>query len=65
MAVAERVEQLRESDLFSDLDEDALARIAADTTEYDCPADTVLIEAGVPGIRRLHRHRRQRRGRDP
>ena len=48
MAVAERVEQLRESELFSDLDEDALARIAADATEYDCPADTVLIEAGVP-----------------
>jgi CRP-like cAMP-binding protein len=48
MAVAERVEQLRESDLFSDLDEDGLARIAAGATEYDCPADTVLIEAGVP-----------------
>ena len=48
MAVAERVEHLRESDLFSDLDEDALARIASDATEYDCPADTVLIEAGVP-----------------
>src|SRR3954465_4437298 len=48
MAVAERVVQLRDSELFSDLDEDALARIAADATEYDCPADTVLIEAGVP-----------------
>lgn len=48
MAVTERVGQLRDSELFSDLDEDALARIAADTTEYDCPADTVLIEAGVP-----------------
>lgn len=48
MAVAERVEHLRESDLFSDLDENALGRIAADATEYDCPADTVLIEAGVP-----------------
>jgi CRP/FNR family transcriptional regulator, cyclic AMP receptor protein len=48
MAVAERVEQLRDSELFSDLDQDALARIAADATEYDCPADTVLIEAGVP-----------------
>ena len=48
MAVAERVEQLRESELFSDLDEDALARIAADATEYGCPADTVLIEASVP-----------------
>jgi len=48
MAVAERVGQLRDSELFSDLDEDALARIAADATEYDCPADTVLIEAGVP-----------------
>jgi CRP-like cAMP-binding protein len=48
MAVAERVGQLRDSELFSDLDEEALARIAADATEYDCPADTVLIEAGVP-----------------
>src|SRR3954452_13357848 len=48
MAVTERVGQLRDSELFSDLDEDALARIAADATEYDCPADTVLIEAGVP-----------------
>jgi CRP-like cAMP-binding protein len=48
MAVTERVGQLRDSELFSDLDEDALARIAGDATEYDCPADTVLIEAGVP-----------------
>ncbi len=48
MAVTERAGQLRDSELFSDLDEDALARIAADATEYDCPADTVLIEAGVP-----------------
>ena len=48
MAVAERVEQLRDSELFSNLDENALARIAAHATEYDCPADTVLIEAGVP-----------------
>jgi CRP-like cAMP-binding protein len=48
MAVTERAGQLRGSELFSDLDEDALARIAADATEYDCPADTVLIEAGVP-----------------
>src|SRR3954454_3733629 len=48
MAVTERAGQLRDSDLFSDLDENALGRIAADATEYDCPADTVLIEAGVP-----------------
>jgi CRP/FNR family transcriptional regulator, cyclic AMP receptor protein len=48
MAVDTRIEQLRESDLFTGLDEHALSRIAADATEYDCPPDTVLIEAGVP-----------------
>jgi CRP-like cAMP-binding protein len=48
MAVGTRIEQLRGSDLFNGLDEEALARIAAYATEYDCPADTVLIEAGVP-----------------
>jgi CRP/FNR family transcriptional regulator, cyclic AMP receptor protein len=48
MAVAERVEQLRGSDLFGDLDDDALARVAAEATIYACPADTVLIESGVP-----------------
>ena len=48
MAVAERVEQLRSSDLFADLDDDALARIASEVTVYEAPADTVLIESGVP-----------------
>src|SRR3954463_10962813 len=48
MGVAGRVVQLRGSALFREPDEDALARTAADATEYDCPADTVLIEAGVP-----------------
>src|SRR3954452_23623582 len=43
-----RIENLRSSDLFHDLDDDALARLAADATEYDCPADTVLIAPGVP-----------------
>src|SRR5689334_5347294 len=48
MAVAERVEQLRSSDLFGELDDDALARIASEATIYECPADTILIESGVP-----------------
>jgi CRP-like cAMP-binding protein len=48
MAVAERVEQLRSSDLFADLDDDALARIASEVTVYEAPADTVLIESRVP-----------------
>ena len=48
MAVAERVEQLRSSDLFADLDDDALARVASEVTVYEAPADTVLIESGVP-----------------
>jgi CRP-like cAMP-binding protein len=48
VAVAERVEQLRSSDLFGELDDDALARLASDATIYACPADTVLIESGVP-----------------
>jgi CRP-like cAMP-binding protein len=48
VAVDTRVENLRSSDLFNDLDEDALARVAADATEYDAPADTVLISPGVP-----------------
>ena len=47
MAIDTRVEQLRESDLFHDLDDDALQRIAADATEYECPAETVLIEPRV------------------
>jgi CRP/FNR family transcriptional regulator, cyclic AMP receptor protein len=48
VAVAERVEQLRGSDLFGDLDDDALAMVASEATVYECPADTVLIESGVP-----------------
>jgi CRP-like cAMP-binding protein len=48
VAVDTRVENLRSSDLFHDLDDDALARVAADATEYDVPADTVLISPGVP-----------------
>jgi CRP/FNR family transcriptional regulator, cyclic AMP receptor protein len=48
VAVDTRVEYLRGSDLFHELDEDALERIAADATEYECPADTVLIEPRVP-----------------
>lgn len=48
MVVAERVEQLRSSDLFADLDDDALARVASEVTVYEAPADTVLIESGVP-----------------
>jgi|tagenome__1003787_1003787.scaffolds.fasta_scaffold20984406_4 CRP-like cAMP-binding protein len=46
--VTERVEQLRSSDLFADLDDDALARLASEATVYQAPADTVLIESGVP-----------------
>ena len=48
MAVADHVELLRGSDLFDALDERALARVAGDATEYECRADTVLIEPGVP-----------------
>jgi CRP-like cAMP-binding protein len=48
VAIDTRVENLRSSDLFHDVDDDALARVAADATEYDCPADTVLISPGVP-----------------
>lgn len=48
MAVADRVEQLRSSDLFHDLEDDALARVAEEATVYRAPADTVLIEADVP-----------------
>ena len=46
--MAERVEQLRASDLFGDLADDALAMVAAEATVYEAPADTVLIESGVP-----------------
>jgi CRP-like cAMP-binding protein len=48
VAVAERVEQLRSSDLFGDLGDDALAMVAAEVTVYEARADTVLIESGVP-----------------
>jgi CRP-like cAMP-binding protein len=48
LKVAERVEQLRSSDLFAELDDDALARVASEVTVYQAPADTVLIESGVP-----------------
>ena len=48
MAVAERVEQLRASDLFGGLDDEALSRVAAEATIYACPVDTILIESGVP-----------------
>jgi CRP-like cAMP-binding protein len=48
VAVDTRIDQLRASDLFHDLDDGALERIAADATEYGCPADTVLIEPGIP-----------------
>ena len=48
MAVDTRIDQLRSSDLFHDLDDEALERIAADATEYSCPAETVLIEPGIP-----------------
>jgi CRP/FNR family transcriptional regulator len=44
----DRVELLRGSALFDELDDDALARVAGSVTEYDCPADTVLIQDGVP-----------------
>jgi CRP-like cAMP-binding protein len=47
VAIDTRVEFLRSSDLFHDLDDAALARVAADATEYDAPADTVLIAPGV------------------
>jgi CRP-like cAMP-binding protein len=48
MAIDTPVGYLRSSDLFHDLDDDALERVAADATEYDCPADTVLIEPNRP-----------------
>ncbi len=48
MATTDRVELLRGSSLFDGLDEDALERVATLVTEYDCPAETVLIEPGVP-----------------
>jgi CRP-like cAMP-binding protein len=48
MAVADRVEQLRSSDLFHELDDGALSMVAQEATVYRAPADTVLIESGVP-----------------
>ena len=48
MAVADRVEQLRTSDLFHEVGDEALARVAQEATVYRAPADTVLIETGVP-----------------
>ncbi|MFN2471535.1 MAG: Crp/Fnr family transcriptional regulator [Gaiellaceae bacterium] len=44
----ERAELLRRSELFEELDEHALGEVATQATEYDVPAGTVLIEAGVP-----------------
>jgi len=43
----EHLEFLRKSDLFNDLSEEKLEQLAAYVTEYDAPAGTVLIEAGV------------------
>jgi CRP-like cAMP-binding protein len=47
MAATDTVQLLRESSLFAGLDEDALERVATVVTEYDCPAETVLIAPGV------------------
>lgn len=47
MAATDTVQLLRGSSLFEGLDDSALERVAAVVTEYDCPADTVLIAPGV------------------
>ena len=43
------LERLRAQPLFADLDEEALVRLAADTTELDAPAGQLLIEYRAPG----------------
>ena len=43
-----RTEQLRHSDLFAGLDDDALERVAASASELDVPAGTVLINPDLP-----------------
>ena len=43
-----RTEQLRRSDLFAGLDDDALERVAASASELDVPAGTVLINPDLP-----------------
>ncbi len=48
MATTDTVQLLRESSLFEGLDDRALERVAAVVTEYECPADTILIAPGVP-----------------
>jgi CRP-like cAMP-binding protein len=43
------IERLRAQPLFADLDEEALVRLAADTTELEAPAGQLLIEYRAPG----------------
>ena len=43
------LERLRAQPLFADLGEEALVRLAADTTELDAPAGQLLIEYRAPG----------------
>jgi CPA1 family monovalent cation:H+ antiporter len=43
------IERLRAQPLFAGLDEEALVRLAAETTELDAPAGQVLIEYQAPG----------------
>ena len=49
MTTTDTVDQLRAVELFSQLDDDVLARIAETATEVDCPAGTVLVEANQKG----------------
>jgi CRP-like cAMP-binding protein len=43
------LERLRAQPLFADLDEEALVRLAAETTELEAPAGQLLIEYRAPG----------------
>lgn len=42
-------DRLRALPLFSDLDDESLARLAGVTTEFEAPAGQALIERGRPG----------------
>jgi CRP-like cAMP-binding protein len=48
-ALAERVERLRSIELFSSLDDEALALVASLASEFDVPAGQVVAEPKQPG----------------